>query len=134
MTEQSTVDLINKNYGTMLVLKKDKFSSYDAEDDNYIVEIKNRRSYYSAKIIEANKLFSNYQKSQIKGKIFLYIVTDDKGVYVFNINNNIDAIVKSELNKTNCPINTDFSNKQKIVKYAYNLLESISTKIQIKEC
>tara|TARA_R110000787_G_scaffold155940_1_gene269821 strand:+ start:294 stop:698 length:405 start_codon:yes stop_codon:yes gene_type:complete len=134
MTEQSTVDLINKNYGTMLVLKKDKFSSYDAEDDNYIVEIKNRRSYYSAKIIEANKLFSNYQKSQIKGKIFLYIVTDDKGVYVFNINNNIDAIVKSELNKTNCPINTDFGNKQKIVKYAYNLLESISTKIQIKEC
>jgi hypothetical protein len=133
MNEQSTVDFINKNYGTMLVLKRDKFSSYDAEDDNYIVEIKNRRSYYSTKIIEANKLFSNYQKSQIKGKIFLYIVTDDEGVYVFNINSNIDTIVKSELNKTNCPINTDFGNKRKIIKYAYNLLESISTKIKYND-
>ena len=130
MNEQSTIDFINNNYGTKLILNKDKFSSYDAEDDIYIVEIKNRNSYYSTKIIEANKLFSNYQKSQIKDRIFLYVVTDEKGIYVFNINKNIDIIVKSGLNKTSCPINTDFGNKRKIIKYAYNLTESISTKIK----
>ena len=130
MNEQSTIDFINNNYGTRLILNKDKFSSYDAEDDNYIVEIKNRKTYYYTKIIEANKLFSNYQKAQIKDKIFLYVVTDEKGLYVFNINKNIDVIVKSGLNKTSCPINTDFGNKRKIIKYAFNLLESISTKIK----
>ena len=56
MTEQSTINLINKSSGTLLVLCKDKYSSYDALDPNYIVEIKNRRKYYKEKLIEAFKV------------------------------------------------------------------------------
>jgi len=126
MTEQSTIDLINKASGTRLVLCKDEFSSYDAYDENYIVEIKNRREYYEEKMIEAMKLFSNYQKAQIGGKYFLYAVTDDNGVWIYNITTNIEIILKSSLIALKCPMSTDFSNKDKIIKYSYALPESMA--------
>ena len=42
MTEQSTIQLLNNLSGTDLKLVSDKYSSYDAEGKDYIVEIKNR--------------------------------------------------------------------------------------------
>ena len=128
-TEESTVKFINDKVGTELVLKSDEFSSYDAEDINYIVEIKNRRKYYPTKLIEASKLFSNYQKSQIKGKSFLYVVTDDKGFYVFNITKNMKNIVNVLPIPLDCPITTDFSTNIIIKKYSYVLNEDLSTKL-----
>jgi len=129
MTEQSTIDLINKHSGTSLVLSDDKFNSYDAEDDDYIVEIKNRRKYYDKKLIEASKLFVNYQKSQIKCKMFLYVVTDESGVYIYNITKNIETIVRLSIKPIVCPMTTDFNKSHKILKYSYVLGESLSTKI-----
>ena len=61
MTEQSTIDFLNKKVGTKLSLVSDKYSSYDASDDNYIVEIKNRRAYYRDKPIEAMKILQRMQ-------------------------------------------------------------------------
>jgi len=66
MTEQSTIDFLNSKVGTKLSLVSDKYNSYDASDDNYIVEIKNRRAYYKDKQIEALKLYKNYQEGTIK--------------------------------------------------------------------
>lgn len=129
MTEQSTIDFINKASGTRLVLCKDEFSSYDAYDENYIVEVKNRRKYYRDKMIEAMKLFSNYQKAQISGKHFLYVVTDDNGVWVYNITTNIETILKSTLIALSCPMSTDFSSKSKIIKYSYALPECMAKKL-----
>ena len=94
MTEQSTIDFLNSKVGTKLSLVSDIYSSYDASDDNYIVEIKNRRAYYRDKLIEAMKLYKNYQASQLSNKQFLYVVTDEKGVWVFNISKNIKVVVK----------------------------------------
>lgn len=129
MTEQSTINLLNKLSGTDLKLVSDKYSSYDAEGSNYIVEIKNRRSYYKDKLIEASKLFTNYNKSQIKGKSFLYVVTDPKGVYIYNINKNISLIVNQPVRHMPCPINTDFGNQIKINKVSYLLDEGLAIKI-----
>jgi len=129
MNEQSTITLLNKLSGTDLRLVSDKYSSYDAEGSNYIVEIKNRRAYYSDKLIEASKLFANYNKSQIKGKQFLYVVTDPKGVYIYNINKNIKLIVNQPVRIMECPINTDFGNQTKINKVSYLLDEGLAIKI-----
>ena len=49
---------------------KETYSSYDAYDGNYLVEIKNRRKYYSDKLIECSKLFVNYQKAILENKRF----------------------------------------------------------------
>lgn len=129
MNEQSTIDFINRASRANLVLVKDKFSSYDAEDDNYIVEIKNRRKYYGDKMIEALKLFANYQKAQIYGKHFLYVVTDDNGVWVYNITRNIEAILKSPIIALSCPMSTDFNRNDKITKYSYILNEGMAKKL-----
>jgi hypothetical protein len=127
MTEQSVVDIINKKFNTSFKLVSDKYNSYDAEEDRYILEIKNRRSYYSTKIIEIYKMVANYRKSQLIDKIFLYAVSDDKGIYVFNINKNIDEIIKLKVTKKQQPVNTDFGSDKKIIKLTYELQESMAT-------
>ena len=131
MTEQSTIDFLNNKVGTKLSLVSDKYSSYDASDDNYIVEIKNRRAYYRDKLIEAMKLYKNYQASQLSNKQFLYVVTDEKGVWVFNISKNIKAVVKMPVEGIECPKTTDFKSNDKIIKYSYVLPELMSKKLEI---
>ena len=126
MTEQSTIDFLNNKVGTKLSLVSDTYSSYDASDNNYIVEIKNRRAYYKDKMIEAMKLYKNYQASQYSNKQFLYVVTDEKGVWVFNISKNINSIVTMPLKGMECPKTTDFKCNDKIIKYSYVLPESIA--------
>ncbi len=130
MTEQSTIDFLNSKVGTKLSLVSDKYSSYDASDDNYIVEIKNRRAYYRDKLIEAMKLYKNYQASQLSNKQFLYVVTDEKGVWVFNISKNIKAVVKMPVKGIECPKTTDFKSNDKITKYSYVLPELMSKHIE----
>ena len=129
MTELSTIELINKLSGTKLTLVKGEFSIFDAEDSDYIVEIKNRRKYYSTKLIEAKKLYNNFQASQIKGKKFLYVVTDDRGVYVYNISNHMTQIVNLPMKAIQCPRSTDFNNNDKITKYSYELPETLAIKL-----
>jgi len=127
MTARETIELINKNKGTNLSEEGlDVFSSYDAEDDFYIVEVKNRRDYYPTKMIEALKLFTNYHKAQKKGKSFLYIVTDKSGLYVFNISRVIDEIIDLGIKKTRQPSTTDFGDVRKIVKYVYYIPEALA--------
>ena len=130
MTEQSVVDIINKKFNTSFKLVSDKYNSYDAEEDRYILEIKNRRSYYSTKIIEIYKMVANYRKSQLIDKIFLNADSDDKGIYVFNINKNIEEIIKLKVTKKQQPVNTDFGSDKKIIKLTYELDESIATIIK----
>ena len=48
--EQGIVEFINDMFDTYLILSNDEFSTYDAEDNNYIAEIKIRDKYYDAKI------------------------------------------------------------------------------------
>jgi len=129
MNEKLTLEYINNEYNLNAYLVKDEFNSYDAECKDYIIEIKNRRKYYKEKLIEANKLFANYNKAQIKNKDFLYLVTDDKGVYVFNISKNIKEIISQDLIPKDCPATTDFNNNRKIIKYNYLLNENLCKKI-----
>ncbi len=130
MTEQDVINIINSKYKTCFKLVSDQYSSYDAEEDRYIIEIKNRRSYYPTKIIEILKMVSNYRKAQLLDKTFLYAVSDKKGIYIFNINNNIDNIIKLPVTKKYQPVTTDFGSSKKIIKLTYELDESMATIIR----
>ena len=129
MNELSTIEHINRLSGTKLTLVKGQFCIYDAEDNNYIVEIKNRRKYYPTKLIEAKKLYSNFQASELAGKKFLYVVTDDRGVYVYNISNHMTQIVNLPMKAIQCPRTTDFNKNDKITKYSYELPEMLAIKL-----
>jgi len=126
MTEESTIEYINKKVKLNLKKSLDKFNDYDAENENYIVEIKNRRKYYKEKLIEALKLYKNYRNAQNKNKTFLYVVTDEKGVYVYNVSKNIEMIINNKPIRTMQPMTTDFDRTRKILKYCYYLPESLS--------
>ena len=130
MNEQTTIDLINKQFKTNLILVDYQFCDFDAEDENYIVEVKNRKEFYQDKLIECVKLFKNYQNSQIKNKDFLYIVTDEKGVYVFNISKNIDEITSTKMYKTIQPESTEFNSTKQINKFVYFLDTKLSKQIK----
>ena len=125
MTESSTMQFLNSK-GLNLIPPSSQFSYYDASDDNYLVEIKNRKKYYSDKLIESMKLYSNYQQSVIQGKQFLYVVTDEKGIWVFNISKHIESIVNTVPKSFSLPKTTEFNNTDKIPKYCYTLTESIA--------
>tara|TARA_B110000902_G_scaffold152820_1_gene175544 strand:- start:238 stop:633 length:396 start_codon:yes stop_codon:yes gene_type:complete len=125
MTEKSTIEFLNSK-GLNLVKAKNQFSYFDASDDSYLVEIKNRKKYYSDKLIESMKLYSNFQQSVIQGKKLLYVVTDEKGVWIFNISDYIDVIIKTPPKVLNLPKTTEFGNNDKIPKYCYTLPESIA--------
>lgn len=127
--EQGIVEFINDMFDTYLILSNDEFSTYDAEDNNYIAEIKIRDKYYDTKMIEALKLFSNYQISQKKGKNFIYIVKDPKAIYVFNISKIIQTVVKQDIIPLECPETTIFKKHNKITKYSYGLEEYLAEKI-----
>ncbi|MBG7631802.1 MAG: hypothetical protein IZT56_15410 [Bacteroidetes bacterium] len=130
MNEQTTIELINKQFKTNLILVDYQFCDFDAEDENYIVEVKNRKEFYQDKLIECVKLFKNYQNSQIKNKDFLYIVTDLKGVYVFNISKNIDEITSTKMYKTLQPESTEFNSTKQINKFVYFLDTKLSKQIK----
>jgi len=129
VNESTTIEFLNQLEYFNLKKSDDKYSSFDAFDKGVLVEIKNRREYYREKMIECDKLFVNYKKAQLYGKKFLYIVTDAKGVWIYNITKNIELIIKSQPIAIYCPATTDIKGNNKITKYVYKLDESLATKI-----
>jgi len=100
---------------------KDEFKSYDAFNDNYIVEIKCRNDYYETKLIEVYKLTKNYQIAQLENKMFLYVVKDIKGYSVFNITENICDILKLPFELKEMKHTTEFKSGKWISKIIVNL-------------
>jgi hypothetical protein len=129
MNEHSTIAFLNKKFSLGLIACDNEYSDFDAEDKHYIVEIKNRNIFYVEKLIECIKLFKNYQNAQLKGKDFLYVVTDEKGIYVFNLSKNINSVISTDIVKTKQPKTTDFNTKGNIVKYVYMLNINLCSQI-----
>jgi hypothetical protein len=129
MNQKQTVDFINKISGTKLIEHTDKFSSYDAFDDNYIVEIKNRRANHKEPFLEVNKTVINTKKAKEENKDYLYIQADETGVYVFNISKiNLHSIPKRFYN---VPATTDFNNNERVNKEFWVLKKSYATIINL---
>ncbi len=125
--ELKFVKWFNLKTGMNLIETSDEFSTYDFFDDNYIVELKIRNKYYKEKAIQIDKLFNLIHNSRALNKTPLYIVTDDKGVYVFNINK-INLGNKKMVEKLS-PVQTEFENNKMIKKYFFLLGENEASKI-----
>tara|TARA_R110001592_G_scaffold115784_1_gene316451 strand:- start:1361 stop:2056 length:696 start_codon:yes stop_codon:yes gene_type:complete len=85
MTEQTICDWLNQQARTKLELTGEQYSSYDAEEDRYIAEIKIRGKHYDNCLIEYDKFNVNSEHSARTGKDFLYIVAVKPNIYVFNV-------------------------------------------------
>ena len=85
ITEQTICDWLNQQARTKFALTGEQYSSYDAEEDRYIAEIKVRGKHYDNCLIEYDKFNTNSEHSDRTGKEFLYIVAVKPSIFVFNI-------------------------------------------------
>lgn len=127
--EKDVILKVNRVAKTQLIQAKNIYSNYDAEDDNYIVEVKCRNAYYKDKMLETYKFLKCIKEAQSKDKQFLYIVEDPKGVWVYNCSKYLQDIVDFENVEILCPKTTEFSNNSKTSKDIILLPESYAVRI-----
>ena len=85
MTQDELQDIIGKRLGTELTATTDRYCSFDSYDDNYVIELKCRRTHYDTQLIEHRKYIRNKKTADESGKEFLYAVSTPEGEYIFNI-------------------------------------------------
>ena len=129
MTQSETIDFINSKARTKLVENDYQFNPYDAEDSNYLVEIKNRKKDYDSPFIEVPKTKINLKLAKLNNKQYLFVHQDSTGVYVFNISKiNLDNVPRRIIK---APATTDFDNTKKKDKDFWILSKSLATRLEL---
>ena len=125
--EKDILDLVNKEFGINLKWNDYEFNRFDAEDKNYIVEIKDRNKYYDNTMIEFDKYSFNIKYAELAKKKFIYVVRVDGNIYIFNLSKN-DTTFGWEWKLIEAT--TNFKNRKKIKKLVgYIRLEDCTKKI-----
>ena len=117
-SEKEVVLFLNKESKREFKLVEDEYCRYDAEDDEYIVEIKVRKKWYQDCLIEYDKFDDNIGTSSNLGKDFLYVVATSQDIYVFNCTKLHKKGFKFKWDWKIMPKNTDFGgSEQKVTKF-----------------
>ena len=124
MTQTEIIVKLNTLYpGLDLVEVEDQYSSFDAESDNYIVEIKSRDKEYRSWIIEKKKFESNIVKSVEKTKKFIYLTEYNGKIMTWNIHNLVRKNYNFQWTEQPMPETTEFDNNNVITKVVGFLYE-----------
>jgi len=103
-----------------------QFEHYDAENYNFIVEIKSRDYRYADWLIEKYKYEENMELARISKRMFVYVTEFDGDIYVWNMYDL--AWLEYELkweNDKSMPNTTEFGNKGRRYKSVAYLPENI---------
>ena len=69
--EKDILDSVNKEFNIDLKWDDYEYNRFDAEDKNYIVEIKDRHKYYDNTMIEFDKYSYNIKYAEFAKKSFI---------------------------------------------------------------
>jgi hypothetical protein len=117
-TEIEVVQSVNKQSNRNFRITDDEFCTFDAQDDDYIVEVKVRKQWYPDCLIQYDKYDANNREAERSGKESLYIVATITDIYVFNITKLRNKHYKFRWDWKVLPKNTDFGgDEQKITKF-----------------
>ena len=111
--EKEILDKINLECGLSLKADDYEYNRFDAEDNKYIVEIKDRHKFYKDTMIEFDKYSYNLVYSQMKDKDFIYAVRMESKIYIFNLTKK-DCTSRWEWR--DMPRQTEFGDTEKIKK------------------
>ena len=127
MTQTEIIDKLNSIYpGLDLVEVSDPYSSYDAENERYIVEVKSRDKQYRSWAIEKKKFDSNIIKCMEKNKAFVYL-TEYKGkIMTWNIHKLVRKGYDFQWTEIPMPKTTEFENTKTITKVVGFLYEGVA--------
>lgn len=129
MTQSETIQFLNNKKNLNLEEHLDRYNSYDAFDDSYLVEIKNRTSEYKDPFLEVNKTLVNLKKAKEENKQYIYVQQDNTGVYVFNVSKlDLKSIYRRFFD---VPASTLFENKERLNKEFWVLNKSLATIIEL---
>ena len=127
MTQSDIVDILNKLYPDLNLYEvKDQFSTYDAESDTYIVEIKSRDKEYSSWIIEKKKFESNLIASVEKTKKFIYLTEYNGKIMTWNIHKLVRKGYDFQWTEQLMPQTTEFDDTKPITKVVGFLYEGVA--------
>ena len=110
-------EAINEYFFLSLKKPTAKYLQFDAYDDNYIIEIKARKTFYEKQMIEFSKFSFNSYYAKLNAKKFIYAVSTDDDIYIFNISNLEKNNYDFEWEWRKQPSTTDFENNDKILKF-----------------
>lgn len=117
MTQTEIVNKLNSIYPDLdLIEVEDPFSTYDAESDTYIVEIKSRDKEYSSWIIEKKKFESNLIASVEKTKKFIYLTEYNGKIMTWNIHKLVRKGYDFQWTEQLMPQTTEFDNTKPLTK------------------
>ena len=127
MTQTEIIDKLNSIYpGLDLVEVSDPYSSYDAENERYIVEVKSRDKQYKSWAIEKKKFDSNIIKCMEKNKAFVYL-TEYKGkIMTWNIHKLVRKGYDFQWSPIPMPQTTEFNDKNTVTKVVGFLYEGVA--------
>lgn len=126
--EKNIIELQKHGFGKTLKLSKNEFESFDAFNDNVIIEFKERDQEYNEQLVEGMKLFKNYHIAQSTNKDFYYIVFTPKYILIWNINTYFE---ENQLlfSRRSLPATTEF----KKTKWIYKMVTYLETNKTVKK-
>lgn len=118
MKQHEVIAIINRDYPQMdsFVESEYQYDTYDAENKDYILEIKSRKSRYEKWLIEKYKFDTNLDIALKKNKQFIYLTEYRTDMLVWNINDLINVGYDFGWELKEQPKTTDFDNNNKIMK------------------
>ena len=127
MTQTEIIDKLNSIYpGLDLEEVSDPYSSYDAENERYIVEVKSRDKKYDSWIIERKKFDSNLLYSMNKNKMFVYLTEHNGKIMTWNIHNLLNSLYDFQWTEIPMPKTTEFEDTKTVTKVVGFLYEGVA--------
>jgi hypothetical protein len=127
MTQTEIIVKLNSIYpGLDLVEVENPYSSYDAENERYIVEVKSRDKQYKSWAIEKKKFDSNIVKCIETGKAFVYLTEYNGKIMTWNIHKLVRKGYDFQWTEIPMPKTTEFENTKTITKVVGFLYEGVA--------
>ena len=127
MTQTEIIVKLNSIYSNLnLVEVNDRYSTYDAENESYIVEVKSRDKKYRSWAIEKKKFDSNIDKAVETGKMFVYLTEYKGDIMTWNINNLVLTGYDFQWTKIPMPQTTEFEDTKTVTKEVGFLYEGVA--------
>lgn len=114
--EKKVIRWLNEATGRDASIVDYEYSRYDAEDKNYIYEIKWREDHYVRQMIEVDKLKANHHIGICMNKNFIYLVHSNNNIYVYNITELLGSGYDFAWGMAYCPETTEFGKKTYVWK------------------
>ena len=127
MTQTEIIVKLNSIYpGLDLVEVENPYSSYDAENERYIVEVKSRDKQYRSWAIEKKKFDSNIVKCIETGKAFVYLTEYNGKIMTWNIHKLVRKGYDFQWTEIQMPKTTEFENTKTVTKVVGFLYEGVA--------